>query len=360
MAGLKTPERGTEEGIRLADLAAQLGGEVEGDGETRILAAANLEDASAVTIVRVEHQRYLGAAQASAAGALLVPHDLPGITLPAIRVAAVRPAFFRCLELFSRETPPTPGVHPTAVIEAEVQLDPECHIGALAVIGRGSRVARGAVVHAHAVVGEECEIGPESVVFPHVTLYPRTVLGARVRIHSGTVIGADGYGYEWDGTRHAKKPHNGRVRVGDDVEIGANATIDRATTGETVIGPGTKIDNLAHVAHNVRTGAHCLIVAQVGIAGSATLGNGVVIGGQAGVNPHISLGDGARVAGQTGVWSTLKPGVAVSGNPARPHREELRIQASLSKLPELMRHLRSLEQRLAALEGTTFDKDAED
>lgn len=340
-----------EEGIRLADLAERLGGELDGDGDIRIFAAANLEDAAPETIVRVESARYLSAAQSSGAGALLVPPDMEGVTHPAIRVKGVRAAFFQCLELFSRETVPTPGVHPTAVIEPEVELSPECSIGPLAVIGNGSRIARGAVIHGHVVVGEECEIGPETVLFPHVTLYPRTVLGSRVRVHSGAVLGADGYGYEWDGSRHLKKPHNGRLRVGDDVEIGANAAIDRATTGETVIGPGTKIDNLTHIAHNVRTGAHCLIVAQVGIAGSAQLGNGVILAGQAGVNPHTTLGDGSRVAGQTGVWSSLAPGSVVSGNPARPHREELRIQASLGKLPELLRHVRDLERRLAELEA---------
>jgi len=321
-----------EVGIRLADLAERLGGELDGDGEIRILAAANLEDAAPETIVRVESARYLGAALASGAGALLVPLELEGVTCPAIRVKAVRPAFFQCLELFSRETTLPPGVHPTAVVEPDVELSPECHVGALAVLGRGCRVGRGAVIHAHTVVGEECEIGPETVLFPNVTLYPRTVLGARVRVHAGAVLGADGYGYEWDGTRHVKKPHNGRLRVGDDVEIGANTTIDRATTGETVIGPGTKIDNLVQIAHNVTVGEDSVLVAQVGIAGSSTLGHHVMIGGQAGVGDHVQVGAGAQIAGQSGVARDIAPGEVVMGYPAKPIRQFWREVAALSRL----------------------------
>jgi len=198
------------------------------------------------------------------------------------------------------------------------------------------------------VLGDEVEIGAGSVVYPHAVLYAGTVTGARVRIHAGAVIGGDGFGYVWSGEGHQKIPQNGRVRIEDDVEIGANTTIDRATTGETVIGPGTKIDNLVQVAHNVRTGAHCVMAAQVGIAGSATLGSGVVLGGKAGLKDHISVGDGVIAGAQAGLWGDVEPGQFVSGHPARPHREHVRIEAALGKLPELLRRVRELERRLGA------------
>ncbi|MFN3652422.1 MAG: UDP-3-O-(3-hydroxymyristoyl)glucosamine N-acyltransferase [Armatimonadota bacterium] len=337
--------------LTLQEIAEVVGGTVEGDASLPILGATNLTDALPGTIARVEHSRFLAAAEESAAAALLLPPSLGPVTKPCIRVENPRMAFIRCLELFDREEQPPAGIHPTAVIGEGAEIDPTAHVGAYATLGAGVRVAEGAVIHPHVVVGDRCEIGPRSVLFPQVVLYPRTVLGARVRIHASAVIGADGYGYEWSGKHHQKKPHNGRVRIEDDVEIGAHTAVDRATTGETVIGAGTKIDNLVQVAHNVRTGAHCLIVSQVGIAGSAVLGNGVVIGGQAGVNPHVKVGDGSQVGGQSGVWSTIPAGSKVSGNPARAHREEVRIQASLAQLPELLRRVKALERQLAAVTG---------
>jgi UDP-3-O-[3-hydroxymyristoyl] glucosamine N-acyltransferase len=202
------------------------------------------------------------------------------------------------------------------------------------------------VVHPHVVIGDQVEIGSGSVICPQVTIYARSVIGERVRIHSGAVIGADGYGYEWDGARHRKKIHNGRVRIGDDVEVGANTTIDRATTGETVVGAGTKIDNLVQVAHNVRTGIHCLLVSQAGIAGSSTLGDGAVLGGQAGLPDHTRMGDRAIIGAGGGPWGNVEAGEVVIGRPARPRAEERRIQAALGRLPELFKRVRELEARL--------------
>ncbi len=339
------------EGMTLAQLAEALGGTVEGDAEIRIQGVAGLDDAAPGTIVRVEQPRYLRAALQTPAAALLAPPGFDCAGRACLRVADVRSAFVRCLELFDRENPPAPGRHPTAVVAEDAVIGEGCSIGPYAVIGAGARLGAGTVVHAHAVVGEHVETGEGCVLFPHVTLYPRTVLGSRVRIHAGAVIGADGYGYEWLEGRHRKRPHNGRVRIGDEVEIGANTAIDRATTGETVIGPGTKIDNLVQVAHNVTTGAHCLLVSQVGVAGSARLGNGVVLGGQCGVAPHAVLEDGVRGGGRAGFWSSEPAGRTCSGNPARPHAENLKIQAALGKLPELLKRVRELEHRLAELEG---------
>jgi UDP-3-O-[3-hydroxymyristoyl] glucosamine N-acyltransferase len=335
------------EGISLAELAERLGGQAEGSPSLRITGAAGLQDAHPGCLVRVEHPRYLEAAEASPAAALLTDLRIGPLQKPAIRVKQVRLAFAQALGLFAPEEDRPDGIHPTAVVASDAELGPGCAVGPYAVIGRRARLGARSVVHAHAVIGEGTEIGEDSVIFPQVVLYSRTIVGARAKIHSGSVIGADGFGYEWNGRGHQKIPQIGRVRIGDDVEIGANATIDRATTGETVIGPGTKVDNLVQVAHNVRTGAHCLIVSQVGIAGSTTLGNGVVLAGQAGVKDHVHLGDGVQAAGKSGVWGDQPAGARVSGHPARPHREEIRIQGALGQLPELLKRVAELERRLA-------------
>jgi UDP-3-O-[3-hydroxymyristoyl] glucosamine N-acyltransferase len=343
--------RAAESGIRLADLAAAVGGEAAGDPDLRIMGAAGLEDAFPGAIVRVEHPRHLQAALDGPASALLVPRNFAPVEKPCVRVDGVPLAFVRCLQLFSREETPPPGIHPTAVLGPGVAVGEGCSVGAYAVLGRDVRLGPDVVIHPHVVLGEEVEVGAGSRIFPHAVLYAGTILGARVRIHSGAVIGSDGFGYEWTGQEHLKKPHNGRVRIGDDVEIGANSTVDRATTGETFIGPGTKIDNLAQIAHNVRTGAHCLLVAQVGVAGSSTLGNGVVLAGQAGVSDHVHLGDGVRVGAGSGIVHDEPPGAVISGYYQRPHREHLKIHAALGELPGLLRRVRELERRLAGAAG---------
>jgi UDP-3-O-[3-hydroxymyristoyl] glucosamine N-acyltransferase len=336
-------------GIAIGELAPLLGGTVEGDPETRVYGVGGLDDAGDGVIVRVEAERYLEKAVASPAAALLIDRALPAAGKPAIRVAKVRLAFAKCLALFSPDVPPPPGVHPAAIVPPTAEVGEGCSIGAFAVVGERARLGRGVILHPHAVVGTDAEVGDGSEIFPHAVLYARTVVGRRVRIHAGAVIGADGYGFEWAGDHHERIPQIGRVRLGDDVEVGANTTIDRATTGETVIGPGTKIDNLVQIGHNTRTGAHCLIIAQVGIAGSCTLGNGVVMAGQSGMKDHVHLGDGLQVAARSGIWGDHDgPGV-ISGHPARPHREEVRIQAALGRLPELLKRVKELEKRLAEL-----------
>jgi UDP-3-O-[3-hydroxymyristoyl] glucosamine N-acyltransferase len=342
--------------LSLGEIAAAIGGTVEGDPELPIGGVCGIEDAAPGTIVRVEHLRYLEAAISSPASALLTDRSLGPVTKACIRVDNVRLAFARCLELFSSEELPAPGVDPTAVIGAGTELGEDCSIGAYVVLGRRVRLGAGVILHPHVILGDDVEVGAGSVLYPRVVLYPKTVLGSRVRIHAGAVIGADGYGYVWTGERHHRIPQIGRVRIGDDVEVGANTTIDRATTGETVIGAGTKIDNLVQIAHNVQTGEHCLIIAQVGIAGSARLGSGVVLAGQAGIKDHVTIDDGAQVGGGAAVWGDQKAGAVISGQPARPHREEIRIQAALGQLPELLRRVRELERRLEDLrvQGSGF------
>lgn len=340
----------------LAEVAAAVGGTLEGDPETLVRGMAGLEDAEAGALVRVEHGKYREAALASPAAAFLISEDLNLTGKPVIRVRHVKAAFARCLELFYPETRPAPGIHPTAVIDETAVLGEGVSIGAYAVVGARAELGRNVVLHPHAIVGEDTRVGDDSILFPHVVLYPRVVLGQRVRIHSGSVIGADGFGYIWDGKGHRKIPQVGGVTIGDDVEIGANSTIDCGTTSDTIIGAGTKIDNLVQVGHNVTTGPHCLFIAHVGIGGSVEIGKGVVLAGEAGVSDHLRLGDGAVVGALSGVWKDLPAGAQVSGIPARPHRLTLRIQSAITKLPQFVKRLTAVERHL----GIQPPQEAED
>jgi UDP-3-O-[3-hydroxymyristoyl] glucosamine N-acyltransferase len=236
-------------------------------------------------------------------------------------------------------------VHPSAVIGRGAVLGDDVTIGAFAFVGDGAVLGARAWIDTHAVVGAGAVVGEDSHVYPHATLYPNTRLGRRVAIHSGARIGSDGFGYVYQGGAHQKLPHVGGCVVEDDVEIGANTAIDRGSIDDTVIGAGTKIDNLVHVAHNVRIGRLCLLMAHVGIAGSARIEDGCIVAGQAGIGGHQTIGKGARIGAQAGVFGSVPPGETWSGYPARPHREALRAQAALFKLPSLIRALERLVAR---------------
>jgi UDP-3-O-[3-hydroxymyristoyl] glucosamine N-acyltransferase len=335
----------------LGELARLAGGDLEGDPGLEIRGFASLESAGPRDLSFVAAARHLAAARRSAAAALIAPPGLDVGGRPVIRVSQPYAAVAAVLPVFFPEPPVAPGVHPTAVIAAGARVAPEASVGAFAVVAEGAVVAGGAVVHPHVFVGPGCQVGEASVLHPHVVLRAGVVLGRRVVIHPGSVLGADGFGYVFDGEAHRKIPQVGRVVVEDDVEIGANVAIDRATLGETVIGRGTKIDNLVQIGHNVVVGADSVIVAQAGVAGSARLGRRVVLAGQVGIADHVRVGDGAQIGSQAGVHRDVPPGGQQIGTPAMPADPGRRALVALTRLPELLRSVRALDRRVAALES---------
>jgi UDP-3-O-[3-hydroxymyristoyl] glucosamine N-acyltransferase len=236
-------------------------------------------------------------------------------------------------------------VHPTAIVAPGARVGPGATIEAYAVIRAGADIGDRAWIGSHSVVGAGVKAGSDLRLFPHVTLYPGSTLGDRVTVHSGARIGSDGFGYVFRGGVHEKIPHVGRCLIGNDVEIGANSTIDRGSIDDTVVGDGTKIDNLVQLGHNVRVGRLCLLMAQVGVAGSSRIGDGAILAGQVGIAGHLTVGAGARLAAQAGVISDVPPGETWGGYPARPHRESLKASAALFKLSAMMKHLEQLLER---------------
>ena len=326
-------------------IAALVSGELIGDGKTLVSGVAPLDRADASHLSILSSGKYAHLMATTKAGVVLVdPEFRDAAGAPRARIVVKQP-LEKLLSLLPRLYPlesPVPGVASTARIGKGTSIGERASIGEYAVIGAEANLGSGVVIGAHCVVGDGVSIGEGARLLPGVTLYPGTSLGARTVIHSGARIGCDGFGYVFRDGAHQKIPHVGKCIIGDDVEIGANTTIDRGSIDDTVVGNGTKIDNLVQVAHNVRIGAKCLIIAQVGISGSAKIEDGAVIAGQAGIAGHISIGAGARIAGQAGVFGDVPPGESWSGYPARPHRESLRASAALFKLAGMMRRLEKL------------------
>ena len=332
----------------VAEIARELQGEVFGDAALVLTGFAPADRAQAGDLTFAENETYFARAEASAASAILVSDKFSSQQKCIIRVKNARVAFAKVLPLFFPEPVFAAGIHPTAVVATSAQVDPTAHIGPYCVVGEQGRIGARSVLQGANHIGENSQVGEDTNLFPNVTLYPRTQIGNRVRIHSGTVIGSDGFGYVVDEGAQRKVPQIGNVIIADDVEIGANVTVDRGALGPTLIGKGTKIDNLVQIAHNVTIGEHCLVVSQAGIAGSTKLGNFVILGGQVGLAGHLKIGNQVIVAAQAGVMHDIKDGEKWIGSPAVPDRKGKRQMVALQLLPDLIGRVRDLEEKLAA------------
>jgi UDP-3-O-[3-hydroxymyristoyl] glucosamine N-acyltransferase len=341
--------------LKASEIARAVDGMLEGGSDPEITGAAPLDHAGPADVTLLSSPRYIAEAGTTAAGAVLATAELAGQLPPGparIVVPDVHRALAVLLPLLYPQARPAPGIHATAVIEPGADIGADVTIGPHAVVGAGTRVGPRAVLSAHVSVGRLCRIGADAYLHPHVTLYDGVTLGDRSIVQSGARLGVDGFGYSSGPAGHVKLLHVGGCVIGDDVEIGANTTIDRGSIGATVIGNGTKIDNLVQIGHNVRMGEHCIVVSQVGVSGSTRIGRFVTLGGQAGIPGHIRIGDGATVAAQAGVFGDVEPGSTVSGYPARPHKQSLRAQAGLFRLPDLMKRLRALERAVRSTDST--------
>lgn len=340
--------------MRLAEIAQRVGGVLVGDGEREIFAVKKIEEAGPGDISFIANPKYEKFAETTHAAALLVSDefklDRPEVAL--VRMHDPYAAFLHVLKLFAPSTDrPPEGIHPTAVIAVDAVVDERASVGPNVVIGARSVVAAGAVIGPNAVLGSDVTVGENSVIHANVSIYNGTLIGSCVIIHAGAVIGSDGFGFApktgggWD-----KIPQIGIVRIEDDVEIGANTTIDRATMGETLIGHGVKLDNLVHVAHNVVIGRHTVIAAQAGIAGSAKIGDENMIGGQVGFVGHIETAPHVIVEAQSGVSKSVKRAGRYFGHPAKEHSVALKLEAASRQLPDLLQEFRDLRNRLKRLE----------
>ncbi len=334
--------------VKLNDLADKLGALLEGPGEVEITGVAGLNEAVRGHVTFVTENKFTQLEQTRASAAI-VPLNAPKLGLPVLRVKNPRLAFARAIELFSVKPCRTSGVHERAVIGRNVVIGSDPSIHPYVVIEDDVRIGDRVILYPGVWIGKGTTIGDDSVVYSNVNIRENIRIGNRVVIHAGATIGSDGFGYVTDEGRHHKIPQVGGVIIGDDVEIGANSTVDRATLGNTVIKRGTKIDNLVHVAHNVTIGEHCFLIAQVGIAGSCTIGDYVVLAGQVGLADHVTIGDRAMVSAQSGVIKNVQPGQMMGGYYAMPQKEWLKVQAILPRLPELKKQMAELANQVQEL-----------
>ena len=334
----------------VAYLAEQIGGEVIGDGMVTISGIAPAASARAGDLTFAEKDSYLAAAEASHASAILVPAGFQSATKVLIRVKDARVAIAKVLPLFFPPEAHAAGIHSSAVVDPTAIIDATATVGPHCIISAGVRIGAQSVLMGGNHVGRDTQIGEDVCLHPNVVLYAKTQVGNRVNIHAGTTIGSDGYGYVFDQGRHRKMMQVGNVVIHDDVEIGSNTSIDRGALGSTVIGQGTKIDNLVHVAHNVVMGRHCLIMGQVGFAGSTQLSDYVVIASQSGIAGHLKLGTQATIGAKSGVMRDIPAGETVLGYPAAPDKQAKRQWIAMAQLPDALRRLKALEKRINGTE----------
>lgn len=330
-------------------IAETIKGEIIGDGSITLTGFAPADAAKTGDLTFAEKASYLAAAEQSQASAVLVTPDCAVSSKVLIRVANPRVAVAKLLPLFFPEDAEQAGIHPCAIIASSAKVDPTVHIGPNCVIGEGVKIGARCVLLGGNHVRRDAQLGDDVVLHPNVVIYPKTRIGNRVIIHAGTVIGSDGYGYVFDEGRHRKMPQVGQVIIHDDVEIGANTAIDRGALGPTVIGQGTKIDNLVHVAHNVSFGRHCLIMGQCGFAGSTQLGDYAVVASQSGVAGHLKIGAQAMIGAKSGVMRDVPDKGTALGIPAQPDKQTKRQWIAMQQLPDLLKQVRELEKQVAEL-----------
>ncbi|MCF7669058.1 MAG: UDP-3-O-(3-hydroxymyristoyl)glucosamine N-acyltransferase [Verrucomicrobia bacterium] len=341
--------------ITAGEIAEELGGIVVGDEETELSGFAPASSAKEGDLTFAENAAYFGLAEKSAAAAVLVDRDDITSKKVLIQVPNARVAFAQVLSIFFPEPEFEAGVHPTALVSKTAQVDPSAHVGAYCVINESAVIGKNCVVEGSVHVGNNCILEDEVHIFPRVVIYPKTLIGKNTRIHSGSVIGADGFGYVFADGEHRKVPQVGNVVIGESVEIGAGVTIDRGAIGSTVIGKGTKVDNMVQIAHNVVIGEHCLLVSQVGIAGSTKLGDYVTLAGQVGLSGHLKIGNKAIVAAQSGVMNNIPDGEKWMGTPAEPDWNAKRRILASRQLPALIKRIRKLENRVESLDPEGSD-----
>jgi UDP-3-O-[3-hydroxymyristoyl] glucosamine N-acyltransferase len=338
--------------VTLGELARRLDCPVEGDAAIEIRRVAKIEEAGPGDVTFLANPKYASKLAATQASAVIMNGTEHAAPCAIIRSGSPYLTFARAAALLSPVTPPAPGIHAQASVAADAVVDRSATVGPFAVIGSGAEVGARTIIHPHAVIGDGARVGADCIIHAHVSIRERCAIGDRVILQNGAVVGSDGYGFAQraDGS-HEKIPQTAPVIIEDDVEIGANTTIDRPAMGETRIKAGTKIDNLVQIGHGVVLGKHVLLAAQVGIAGSTVVGDHVVFGGQVGVGGHLTIGDRARAVGQSGITNSVDAGAFVSGYPAIDNREWRRSSAVFRKLPEMRKQLRALEERLKKLEG---------
>ena len=336
----------------VAEIAELVGGAVAGDAALRITGVNGIRQAASGELSFVGSPRYLSYVETTAASALLVSEGVTCQDKTVIRVNDPYQAFIQVIQqcVDHGAAHPFEGIHDSAVIGRDVTLGEGVAIDAHVRIADEARLGDGVVVYAGAYIGRGVSVGAETVIYPNVVIREGVAVGARCVLHAGVVLGSDGFGFAPVDGAWFKVPQVGIVVIGDDVEIGANSAVDRATFGSTVVGRGTKIDNLVQIGHNVEIGEDCVVSGMTGIAGSATVGHHVTIGAQAGIGDHLEVGDGATIAGRAGVATSVKPGAVVSGFPAMDHQAQLRILAAMRRLPDTRQRVRQLERRVRELE----------
>jgi len=335
--------------ITLKDIAEKTGGVLKGDGNVIIRRIMSMPEAQEGDITFLSQKGYMKYLKDTKASAVIVGNDVKADDYADKNlIIAKNPgiAYAKVAQMFHKGYPKGMGISPLAYVSKGAEISDTASIYPYVFVGEGSKICENVVLYPFVYVGEHVVIEDGTILYPHVTVYDDVKIGKRVIVHSGAVLGSDGFGYVWDGSKHIKIPQLGTVEIGDDVEIGANTTIDRASLGKTVIKRGSKIDNLVQIAHNVSIGENSIIVSLVGIAGSTSVGDNVILAGQVGVKDHIHIGNNVRAAGGTGITKDVPDNSIISGTPHMPHREWLKLQGYLKHLPKMYERIKKIEKRL--------------